>query len=287
MTYGLISAIAWGISTIAATNAARRVGIYAAVLLSQGLGVGVLGVLAVFLRPSLSAVGGLTAIGLAGAGVLGAAGWLAYYAALASGPVGLVSAIGAAYGGVTALLAVAVLGEHLGGPGGAGAVLTVAGVTMAAGGAGERAAAATGGAQWPGIRLALASALTYGAGAFLLGTSSARAGWLASALVAYACSVIALLIALPFYGGARRALGRTSGVTWAAAAGLAEAAALLAFSRGGQLGHVAVTAAVSSAYPAIPLAAGFWIFGERLTGRQIAGAALIVGGLVAFSLRGA
>ena len=130
MTYGLIAATAWAASTVAAANAARRLGTYYAVLISQVLGLATLGLLTAMLHPSLAAAGRVLA-GLVAAGVLGLLGWLFYYRALESGPVGLVSAIGASYGGVTALLAVTLLGEHIGGFGGAGVMLAVGGVALA------------------------------------------------------------------------------------------------------------------------------------------------------------
>ncbi len=71
---------------------------------------------------------------------------------------------------------------------------------------------------------------------------------------------------------------------WAAAAGLTDVVGLLAFSRGGQAGQVAVTAAVSSVYPVIPLVAGILLFGEQLTRRQVAGVAGIISGLVLIGL---
>ncbi|HUZ24401.1 MAG TPA: EamA family transporter [Streptosporangiaceae bacterium] len=316
MTYGLLAAAAWGISTIAAASAARRIGTYAAVLVSQVLGLAVLVVLAALLRPSLAAVGGTTAVGLSGAGVLGLLGWLCYYRALECGPVGLVSAIGATYGGVTALLAVAVLGERIGGIGGAGVVLSVAGIAMAAartpadapaavpaaGGVPAAAGVVTGaggirgsagiagsavlarGIPRPGIPLAFASATTYGVGAFLLGRYSAGAGWLPSTLVAYAASVTALLLALPLLGRPRPLRGQAPGLMWAATAGLTEVGALLAFSRGGQVGQVAVTAAVSSLYPALALVAGILMFRERLSGRQVVGVSCIAAGVVMLGL---
>ena len=132
MTYGLIAALAWGISTIAAAWAARRVGTYMALLVSQLLGAGFLGLLALMMRPSLAGLDGLTLPGLAGAGLLGLLGWLTYYKALEDGPVGVVSAIAATYGGVAAVLAVLVLGERLGLSGGAGVILAVGGVGLAA-----------------------------------------------------------------------------------------------------------------------------------------------------------
>ncbi len=298
MIYGLVAAIGWGISAVAATNAARRVGTYIAVLSGLGLGVVVLGLLTVFLHPSLAAIDGLVALGLAGAGLLGLLGYLAFYRALEyGGPVGLVSAISATYGGVTTLLAVIVLGEHLGGYGTSGVVLAVAGVAMAA--ARSQGTAPTlpiaiaepivGVAPGPsrarrlsraGVPLAFGSALTYGVGGFLLGDYSARAGWLGSALVAHGSSVTALLMAVPFFGHRKALPGSASGMIWAAVAGLTDAVGLLAFSRGGQAGQVAVTAAVSSVYPAIPLVAGLVMFGERLSRRQLLGVCFIIAGLV-------
>jgi drug/metabolite transporter (DMT)-like permease len=75
-----------------------------------------------------------------------------------------------------------------------------------------------------------------------------------------------------------------SALAWAAAAGLTDVVGLLAFSRGGAAGQVAVTAAVSSIYPAIPLVAGLVMFGERLSRRQLAGVGCIVAGLVLIGL---
>src|SRR6266536_2605541 len=281
MAYGLIAAIAWGASAVAATMAARRVGVYVAVLSAQALGLVLLLLLAVFVRPSLAGVHGAVAVGLAGAGLVGLVGYLAFYRALADGPVSLVSAISATYGGGTA-----------------GAVLAVGGVALATArspaAAGSPVAASepiVGIAPVPrphqsispaSIPLAFASALAYGVGGFLLGDYSARAGWLAAALIAHGSSVAVLLVALPFLGRPAAWRGTASGVLWAAAAGVADAVGLLAFSRGGQVGQVAVTAAVSSIYPVIPVIAGMMMFSER----QVLGVGGIVTGLVLLGLTG-
>jgi drug/metabolite transporter (DMT)-like permease len=300
--YGLIAAAGWGLSAVAATHAARRAGTYIAVLSGQGIGVLVLLLLTAVLAPSFAAVNVHVAVVLAGAGLLGLLGYLTFYRALEyGGSVGLVSAISATYGGVTTVLAVILLGEHLGGYGMAGVVLAVAGVAMASARASAAAEAPgvavgepiVGVAPAPsrirslsraGIPLAFASALAYGVGGFLLGDYSARAGWLTSALVAHATSVTALLVALPFLVRRKPFRPATSGLAWAAVAGLTDVAGLLAFSRGGSVGQVAVTAAVSSIYPAIPLVAGLVMFGERLSRRQFAGVGLIVAGLVLIGL---
>jgi drug/metabolite transporter (DMT)-like permease len=300
--YGLIAAMGWGTSAIAATNAARRSGTYTAVLSSQAAGVAVLIILAVFFRSSLAAMGVTTAIGLVGAGLLGLLGYLTFYRALEYGAaVGLVSAISATYGGITTLLAVIILGEHIGGTGAAGIVLAVTGIAMASASSPATAQQppiavtepVVGVAPGPsrtrslsraGIPLALASALTYGVSGLLLGDYSARAGALGAALTAHGASVTVLLLALPFLGRTKAWRANTSGVIWAVGAGLTDLVALLAFARGGQIGQVAVTAAVSSVYPVIPLLAGLIMFGERLGRRQLAGATLIIIGLVLIGL---
>jgi drug/metabolite transporter (DMT)-like permease len=305
--YGLVAALGWGVSAVAATNAARRAGTYLAVLAGQGLGVVVLLLLAVLLRPSFAAAGGGVAFSLAGAGLLGLLGYLAFYRALEyGGGVGLVSAISATYGGVTTVLAVAVLGEHLGVPGAAGVVLAVAGIALAAarpavgpdesaqGASAERGSVAVGepivgvapapsrirSLSRAGMPLAIVAALSYGVGGFLLGKYSARAGWLTAALVAHGASVTVMLLALPLLRRRTAWRGSASGVIWAAAAGLTDAVGLLAFSQGGAAGQVAVTAAVSSVYPVIPLVAGVLLFGEHLTRRQLTGVTGIIAGLV-------
>lgn len=330
MTWGLIAALGWGLSTIAAARAAPRLGTYGAVLASQLLGAGALGVLAAVMHPPLAGLRGQTAAGLAAAGLLGLAGWLTYYRALeGGGHVGVISALAATYGAVAAVLAVTVLGERLRLAGGAGIVLAAAGIALAA----ARSSGARGAGRLPaaGVGLALASALTYGVSSCMLGGLSATAGWLTAALVSYASSVAALILALPFrlarrpgpgagvvlwpgpppvhhdpragdstepgwpparllrpYAPARAAPALAawpSAVGWAAAAGLAEAVALAAIAAGGQHRQMAVTAAISSLYPLIPLAAGLWLFRERLARRQVLGVAIIVAGLVMIGLR--
>jgi drug/metabolite transporter (DMT)-like permease len=300
--YGLITAIGWGASAIAALKAARQAGTYIAVLSSQGTGVAVLIILAAFLRSSLDAIDLTAAIGLIGSGLLGLVGYVTYYRALEhGGAVGLISAISATYGGITTLLAVIVLGENIGGFGAVGVGLAVIGVAMAS--ASSRAATqptpvavaepTVGVVPGPsrarslsraGVPLALASAVTYGAGGFLLGDYSARAGPLGSALIAHGTSVTVLLIALPFLGRGKAWRASASGIIWAVAAGLADLVGLLAFTSGGHAGQVAVTAAVSSVYPAIPLIAGLGMFGERLSRRQLIGVGLIIAGLVLIGL---
>ena len=303
MIYGLIAAAGWGLSSVAAAHAARRMGTLAALLISQVTGTIVLGTVLAALHPHLLTLASSTVLGLAGAGLFSLLGWLTYYRALEHGPVGIVSGAAATYGGVTAILALIVLGEPLGRFGGIGDALAVAGVAAAAMQTTGRPQAAVTidgipmPRQWAldgpaparsarrrpwGLLLALASALTYGTGAFWLGAYAASAGWLVSALTVYIISVTVLLVAL--ICRQQRPRGGPAGTSWAVAAGLAEAVALVAFARGGQAGEVAVTAAVSSTYPVIPLALGLVVFKERLSALQVLGICVAVTGLTLVSM---
>ena len=301
MIYGLTAAISWGTSAVFATYAARRCGAFVTVLIGQILGLVLLLSMTAVLRPSFSAVHGSIALGLIGSGVVGLLGYLTFYRALEEGPVGLVSSIGATYGGVTALLAVVVLGESLGIVGIWGVALAVGGVTLAAARSQGAEAPARVVADEPlvgvavvpsgatgyssaGVLFALASALAYGVGGFLLGDYSGRVGWLTATVVARLASMAVLVVALPFLGGGVRLRGPGSGFWWAVAAGATDVVGICAFARGGEVGQVAVTAAVSSVYPVIPVAAGLALFGEHLGPRQAVGIVLIIVGLVLLGL---
>ena len=199
------------------------------------------------------------------------------YRGLESGHVGLVSAISACYGGVIAVLSVVLLREHLTAEAVAGIAATVAGVMLAV----TQREPASGGVSAPaiGVAFGLVAALCYGVGGFMIGRYTLNLGWLVPVLVARGGAMVILLglLATPLREAAARL---APGLAWALAAGLTDAAGLVFFTRGDQVGLVAVTAAVSSAYPVIPLIGGLLIFRERLMRLQVGGVALILAGLV-------
>jgi drug/metabolite transporter (DMT)-like permease len=135
-----------------------------------------------------------------------------------------------------------------------------------------------------GAAFGLAAALCYGVGGFMIGRYTRDFGWLVPVVVARGGAMVLLLglLATPLRGpvGPRRG----PGIPWALAAGLTDAAGLIFFARGDQVGLVAVTAAVSSAYPVIPLIGGLLLFRERMAGQQIGGTILILAGLVLLGL---
>ena len=315
MTYGLLAALSWGVSTLLAAVAARRIGTLRTVVLGEA--VGLVGYLTLFFLGHFSLGGvGSTAWLLVLAGVIGVAGYLALYRGLESGHVGLVSAISACYGGVIAVLSVVLLREQLTVDATVGIVATVAGVmlavmrranapvpgapastepasgtsvpagpaTVAAPGPGPVTASAVVAAPAIGAAFGLAAALCYGVGGFMIGRYTHSLGWLVPVVVARGGAMVLLLglLATPLRGPAGTRLA--PGLAWALAAGVADAAGLVFFARGSQAGLVAVTAAVSSAYPVIPLVGGLLIFRERLLPQQVGGAILILAGLVLLGL---
>jgi drug/metabolite transporter (DMT)-like permease len=303
MSYGLLSAVSWGVSTLMAAVAARRIGALRTVVMGELAGLA--GYWTLFLTGhfSLRAVGDSVWL-LILAGVVAVAGYLAMYRGLESGHVGLVSAISACYGGVIAVLSVVLLHERLTAAAVAGVVATVAGVmlavtrrelrpdepslepaSVAAASPGAPAAAASGvAAPAIGAVFGLVAALCYGIGGFMIGRYSISLGWLVPVVVARGGAMVLLLVLLatPLRGPAVTRPG--PGLAWALVAGLADAAGLVFFTRGDQVGLIAVTAAVSSAYPVIPLVGGLLLFRERLQRQQAGGAVLILAGLVLLGL---
>jgi uncharacterized membrane protein len=323
MSYGLLSALSWGISTLLAAVAARRIGALRTLVLGETAGLA--GYLTLFFLGNFSLRGvGSTAWLLVLAGVIAVTGYLAMYRGLESGHVGLVSAITACYGGVIAVLSVVLLREQLTAAAALGIAATVVGVMLAVlrraasrppgepGALTDTASSAPAGtpstapsdalptlpvdalptasagtlpsAPAVGVAFGLVAALCYGVGGFMIGRYTRDLGWLVPVVVARGGAMVLLLglLATPLRGpaGTRRA----SGAAWALAAGLADAAGLVFFARGDQVGLVAVTAAVSSAYPIIPLIGGLLVFRERMARQQIGGAILILAGLVLLGL---
>lgn len=276
MTYGLLAALSWGIATLGAAMAARRIGAFRTVVFGEAAGLTGYFTLFALGHFSLRGVGPVAWL-LMLAGVVGVGGYLALYRGLESGHVGLVSAISASYGGIIALLSVLLLGERLTVAATAGITLTVAGVILAS----SRAKPGTRGtARATGITFGLIAALCYGVGGFMLGRYARDFAWLVPVIVARTGAMVLLLslMATPLRRFPTQRLA--SGVAWAVGAGLADAAGLIFFVRGDQVGLVAITAAVSSAYPIIPLIGGLVLLRERMAGMQAGGAVLILAGLV-------
>ncbi len=280
MVYGLLAALCWGLATLGAAFAARRIGSFRTVLVGETVALTGYGALCLIGHVPLSGVGAQVWVLLL-AGVAGVFGYLALYRGLESGHVGLVSAISASYGGIIVVLSVIFLGESLTPAAAVGVGATVAGVALAS----TRGAATDGRSQRAaGLAFGLAAAVCYGLSGFLLGRAARDLGWLVPLLVARTGSMATLLTIGALRRPRRPAGPRKAGLAWACAAGLVDAVGLIFFTRGDQVGLVAITAAVSSAYPVVPLLGGLILMRERLLARQIGGVALILAGLVLLGL---
>ncbi len=272
-TYGLLAALSWGAAGFGAALAARRIGAFRTVVIGEAAAL--TGYVLLFLLGPFSLRGtGPVAWLLLLAGVIGLGGYLALYRGLESGHVGLVSAISASYAGVTVILSVLVLGEHLTAAAAAGVMLTVAGVVLASSRANPGAQET---ARATGVAFGLAAALCYGVGGFLLGRYTRELGWLVPVVVARV-GAMAVLLATPLRRSAVSQRGL--GIAWAVGVGLVDAAGVAFFARGDQVGLISITAASSSAYPIIPLLGGLVLLHERIARWQAVGVALILAGLV-------
>jgi drug/metabolite transporter (DMT)-like permease len=179
---------------------------------------------------------------------------------------------------LAALLAAALLGEPLTWPVALGALLTLGGLGLIAGGRGEEPVEGQG--FWWGVGAASLASVAWAVSVILLRPALAEV----DASVAQAIRLPlagALLWATPWGRGGVAELGRADGRTrWriGALAGLTALSSVL-FVAGVKYAGVAVASVLSSTAPmfAIPLALLF--LGERLSLRAVAGTALTVAGI--------
>ncbi len=126
-----------------------------------------------------------------------------------------------------------------------------------------------------GPLLALGSALTWGVADFSGGMLSRRLPSAAVVGVSQACSLVALLVLLPFMPPPT-----SSGwIGWAIVAGLAGSGALVCFYRALAFGTVGVVSPISAVAVSIPVIAGF-AAGEQPRTLQVAGIVAAITGAV-------
>ncbi len=265
---GGIAALLWGLSAVVVSRSTRIIGAQQVVSWVLVLGLVMVAPIALLTdRPehlSASALGWAVL-----AGVTANVGLLLLYMALHIGKVGVVTPIASTEGAIAALLSVVVLGESLGAAVGATLIVIVIGVVIV---------------TLNGSRsdLHLRASLTAVAAAVLFGVgllATARAGndlgpyWTLSIsrVVAIAIIVVPLLVRgrLPWPRGAWLMVSFSA---------MCEVVGLSCFVLGSQR-SVAITAVLGSQYAAVAAIASFFILGERMSRRQVAGAVLIVAGV--------
>ena len=262
VAFGLASAVSWGAGDFSGGLASRRAPATGVVIASQGIGVALLVLLAIVTGEAAPTPGQLGWAALAGAN--GAFGLLALYSALASGRMGIAAPVSGVVGAVVPVLVGASLHGSPGALRLAGFALALAGVWLltAAGGGVDRASARE-------LALPLLAGVSFGL--FLVFIHRAGGSTVFWPLTAARATSMGVLTAI---GGATGRLGLPgrSALGLTCLAGLLDTGGNAFFVLAAQAGRLDVAGVLSSLYPAATVLLACLLLGERLTGRQTAGA---------------
>jgi len=273
VAFGLVSAASWGAGDFSGGLATRRAPAAGVVIASQAVGVAVLVAVALVTGEAAPSAGQLWWAALAGAN--GAFGLLALYSALASGRMGIAAPISGVVGAVVPVL----VGMRLHGPPGAmrltGFALALVGVWLltAAGGSVERARPRE-------LVLPFLAGVSFGL--FLVFIHRAGGTGILWPLTAARGTSIAVLIAIGAMTRTLRLPGR-SALALTVLAGLLDTGGNAFFVLAAQAGRLDVAGVLSSLYPAATVMLACLLLGERLTGRQTAGAVATLGAIACVS----
>jgi drug/metabolite transporter (DMT)-like permease len=262
VAFGLASAASWGAGDFSGGLATRRAPAAGVVIASQGVGIALLVVLALATGEAVPSAGQLGWAALAGAN--GAFGLLALYSALASGRMGIAAPISGVVGAVVPVL----VGMQIHGPPGmirlAGFAMALVGVWLltAAGGSAQ-------GARSRELVLPFLAGVSFGL--FLVFIHRAGGAGILWPLTTARGTSIAVLVAIGLLTRTLRLPGR-SAFALTALAGLLDTGGNAFFVLAAQAGRLDVAGVLSSLYPAATVVLACLLLGERLTGRQAAGA---------------
>jgi len=283
VTYGLVAALGWGLADFGGAVVGRRIGSLSTVLVSQGFNVVVM--TAVFLASGNGAgalgpyLGFVVLNGLASASA-----YVAHYRALQLGPVAVVSPVGATYAVVGVALAMIVLSERPGSLALAGGAVTVLGVMLAS--TDLRKVGESVHRERPaGFPWAVASAILFGVGGFLLGYLSRRVGWVTGLWASRTAQLaVFALFALSRPVDARRGVGINRGTAAAVGVGAADLLGVVAYSYGAASGYISIVLAASAVFPLIAVVLSIGLLHERPVANQYMGIALVIAGLLLLGL---
>ena len=291
---GLVAALCWGSTDVAAAIAGRRLGSLRVAAILQVTTLAILLVLCVVRGAGLPsdpidlAVSTVT-------GVVAAGAYLSFFTALRIGPLSVVSPVVAAYGGLTVILAVLVRGETLTPLQAVGAALATLGVVAAglvSDGGWRTVRIAGAGVGFAVIALVCFAVLTIG-----LAGPIRHAGWLPvllTARIANAGTVLTVLAvvlvrrpaaAAPLLRGSpdRTTTIRTA-VAASIAGGLLDIAGFVAFAVGLEGAPAWIVGLASSFGPVVSVVVAVVLWRERLQPSQWLGLAGIGAGLIAVAL---
>jgi drug/metabolite transporter (DMT)-like permease len=279
--YGLGAALGWGFADFGGAVAGRRIGSRGVAIVAQGLSA-VAVTLAFFL-------GGHHANEIAPVvwwmvlnGAVSAAAYATHYRALQLGPISVVSPVSAAYAVVGVGLSMIVLDERPGPVALGGAAVTVVGVMLASTDV-KKLRAGTHGVP-PGLPWALAAAVLFGVGGFVLGWASKQVGWMPALWASRTMQFVGFAAAAAVRPGELGRIGRNRGTWVAAATGAADLFGVSMFSFGAHAGFVSIVLVTSAVFPLIAVALSITYLHERPVLNQLVGAVVVVAGLVMLGL---
>jgi drug/metabolite transporter (DMT)-like permease len=291
LTFGLIAALGWGAEDLIGSYVSRRLGVLTTTLASSVIGLALLAVLIVGLRPGFpsdtNALGQLLLLGLP----IGATYFAIFYA-LRLGPVAVVSPMMATYGVCSVVLAVVFLGEH---PGpvqaaavplaGIGSVLCA--VTLDAGSWRPRIAGI-------GPLVALGVVVMSAAVTIAMKRPLAQIDWLvATFAVRLTATLLVIAVGAALWLGRRpwgasptahRPRLNVSVLLLVSGIGIFDTAGVMAFTRGLQESSAWIVALAASMSPTIVILGATWIFRERLRATQWLGVGLVASSVAVLAL---
>ena len=276
---GVITALAFTVSTLASARASRIAGAAPTVAGVMLVGAVIVLPFAVSVSPLPSGPGvteGVLLAALAGAANVG--GLLFAYSAFRIGAVGIISTIDSTEGAIAAVLSV-LAGQTLAPGSGPALVVIAVGVVLAATSGGhelEEGVAISRAQSLRAAGLAACAASLFGFGLFVTGhvSSTLPAMWiiLPGRIVGIA------MVALPLFVTGRLHIPRGA-LPLIVLIGFVEVLGFMSFAAGARE-DIAITSVLASMFAPMAAVAAFILFKERLAPRQIAGIALVVVGIL-------
>ncbi len=277
MIFGLGAALGWGLADFGGAVAGRRIGSRAVAIVAQGLSAVAVS-LVFFLGGHHAGETAPIVWWMVLNGVVSAAAYTTHYRALQLGPLAVVSPVSATYAVVGVGLSMVVLGERPGPVALAGAAVTLLGVMLASTDL-KKLRAGTHGVP-PGLPWALAAAVLFGVGGFILGWGSKQIGWLPALWASRTMQFAGFAIVASARPGGIGRIGGNVG-TWAAVAtGAADLFGVSMFSYGAHAGFVSIVLVTSAIFPLIAVVLSVYYLHERPVFNQLVGAVVVVAGLV-------
>ncbi len=276
LLWGLASAICWGVADMFGRSASMRVGSPTVAWAIQGMGAlpALAGVL-VFGSPWGSLATADYAALAVSVAALFSVGYIVFYRGLARGLVSIVSPVSAGYVVVTALLSAVFLHETIGIDRWLLILVILAGIALA---------------SMRGRSRATLSGVAHGLIAMtVMGIAFTLWKPMVDVAGAYLAVVSVRVISAGMLGGFLAAMRapwspfRNGAGMFVVVAALLDSLGFIAFNLGIERNPVSLIIPVAAAYPVVTVALAWVLLRERLARPQVAGIAIVLGGVVAFS----